>query len=510
MLSEMDLDKIISKEDYKIIIKDLFSKLGELQRKTKDAKIPVMFIFEGWDAAGKGTLINKVLQALDPRGFNVYPTHIANENENFHPFLWRFWTKTPSKGRIVFFDRSWYRRITFDRFKKNVNDEDMNNTYQDIINFERQLSEGGCIILKFFLHISKREQMKRFEKLTKDKATEWRVTSEDLLSNKHYKDYEKLYEDMIERTDAKYSPWVIVESNDKNYATIKIFRAIINAMEKALMCIKSVEIQETSKESNNVLDNLKDSSILAVINKNPINENIHILENIDLTLKIDNISDYKRKLKYCQAKLRELEHEIHKKRIPVVIVYEGWDASGKGGNIRRFVENLDPRGYEVVPIAAPNDEEKAHHYMWRFWKNIPKDGHIAIFDRSWYGRVLVERVEGLCSVEDFHRGYKEINEMEEHLSRHGCIVGKFWLQIDIEEQLKRFRDRESNVEKNWKITSEDWRNREKWDLYKEAVNDMLKKTNTSYAPWTIVESNDKHYGRIKVYETVIKLIESRL
>jgi polyphosphate kinase 2 (PPK2 family) len=198
------------------------------------------------------------------------------------------------------------------------------------------------------------------------------------------------------------------------------------------------------------------------------------------------------------------------KRIPVVIAYEGWDAAGKGGNIRRLTEHLDPRGYEVVPIAAPNDIELAHHYLWRFWREVPKAGHITIFDRTWYGRVLVERVEGFCTVTDWRRAYREINEMERHLTAFGTVLCKFWLQIDRKEQLRRFREREAIAYKKWKITDEDWRNRRKWKAYQAAVEEMLARTSTPHAPWTIVESNCKWYARIKVLDTVIDAIKKAL
>jgi polyphosphate kinase 2 (PPK2 family) len=220
--------------------------------------------------------------------------------------------------------------------------------------------------------------------------------------------------------------------------------------------------------------------------------------------------EYATRLKKAQATLRELEYEIYLRRVPVVIAYEGWDAAGKGGNIRRLTQNLDPRGYEVVPIAAPNDVEKAHHYLWRFWARMPKAGHITIFDRTWYGRVLVERVEGFCTEAQWRRAYREINGMEQQLAHFGTVLFKFWLHIDAEEQLRRFREREEVAHKQWKIGEEDWRNREKMGHYREAVEEMLHRTTTPYAPWTVVESNCKRHARIKVLETVCEAIRKRL
>ena len=202
--------------------------------------------------------------------------------------------------------------------------------------------------------------------------------------------------------------------------------------------------------------------------------------------------------------------ELYRRQIPVIIGFEGWDAGGKGGAIKRLTEKMDPRGFTVNTTAAPNDYEKAHHYLWRFWKNVPKKGHVAVYDRTWYGRVMVERIEGFCTKKEWQRAFKEINDMEAQFVQSGAIVLKFWMQIDKEEQRKRFEERQKNPEKQWKITEEDWRNRDKWDAYEEAVNEMLIRTSTPEAPWVIVEGNCKYYARIKVLEVVIEAIEKRL
>jgi len=233
------------------------------------------------------------------------------------------------------------------------------------------------------------------------------------------------------------------------------------------------------------------------------------LKRADLSLSLDR-DEYRKLLDKRQKRIGELHDEIYRRRIPVVIVYEGWDAGGKGGNIRRLTEEMDPRGYEVIPIAAPNDVEKAHHYLWRFWTEFPKAGHLTIFDRSWYGRVLVERVEGFCSETDWNRAYGEINEMEENFWNFGAVVIKFWLQIDKDEQMNRFKAREKDPAKQWKLNEEDWRNREKWDRYEEATEEMFLRTHTPYAPWTIIEGNCKRYARIKALDVVIAAIEARI
>ena len=497
MLKNIDLSRKISKEEYKANKDQLEYKLAELQRKAKELNIPVIVVFEGWDAAGKGTLINDLILPLDPRGFSVYSTHSPNQEEAMRPFLWRFWNHTPERGRITIYDRSWYRTVLFERVSGNVKKKDLPNTFNDIRSFERQLADDGNIIIKFFLHISCKEQKKRFDKLHKNRATSWRVTKEDLKRQRQYNKYLSVTEEMLAETDSDFAPWTIIEAHDRRFASLKIFKTVISALDQSIL---SRERTTGTRKKTPAKDTRVDL---------PENMNPSILDSIDLSLSYEQ-DEYRPRLKKLQKQIRELEHEIYERRIPVLIVYLGWDAAGKGGNIRRLTETMDPRGYEVIPIAAPNDIEKAHHYLWRFWTKIPKAGHISIFDRSWYGRVMVERVEGFCSEAEWKRAYREINEMEKHLTNFGTILLKFWIHIDKDEQLARFEARQNDKHKQWKITEEDWRNREKWDQYQTAIEEMLFRTSTPYAPWTIVESNCKWYARVKVLDTVIKAIESRI
>ncbi len=495
MLENIDLKRKVSKKEYKEIKKDLDLKLAALQRRVKELRFPVIIVFQGWGAAGKGTLINELILPLDPRGFTVYSTLPPNEEERLRPFLWRFWNRTPPRGRLAIFDRSWYQRVLRDRISGEVKGSDLKETFRDIRSFERQLADDSYVIIKFFLHISHREQKKRFDQLQKNPATAWRVSKDDLKQHKQYHRFLAATEDMLAETDSDYAPWVVVEAHNRRFATLKIFSTVVSALERK---VKELENQKKSP----VKKGIKDPQL-------PVALNTSILDDVDLTLHLDS-QTYRSKLKKNQRRLRELEHEIYMRRIPVVIVYQGWDAAGKGGNIRRLTQNLDPRGYEVIPIAAPTESEKDHHYLWRFWSRIPKAGHMNIFDRSWYGRVLVERVESFCSEWEWKRAYSEINEMERHLTNFGTVLLKFWMQIDQEEQLRRFEDRQKYEYKRWKINDEDWRNRKKWDQYKVAVEEMLFRTSTPYAPWTIVESNCKWYARIKVLDTVIRAIEDRL
>lgn len=493
MLEKIDLSKKVDKKTYRRVMDEAEEKLGLLQRECKDAGIPVILVFEGMGAAGKGVQINRLIQALDPRGFDVYACDRPTEDEQMRPFLWRYWTKTPAKGRIAVFDRSWYRSVQVDRFDGLTPEDKLGDAYQDILSFEKQLCDDGTVIMKFFLYIDKDEQKKRFKKLEGSKETSWRVTDEDWNRNKDFGRYLKMNEEMLEKTDTDYAPWVIIEAVDKDYAALKIASTVMDRLEYELEHSRPEEERTAQGQEAKIRERFKNG----------------VLSGIDLSKSLTE-EEYKTRLKKLQKRLAELHSELYRLRIPVVIGFEGWDAGGKGGAIKRLTSNLDPRGYRVNPTAAPNDIEKVHHYLWRFWNNVPKAGHIAVFDRTWYGRVMVERIEGFCSEAQWRRAYQEINEMESHMANAGAVVLKFWLHIDKDEQERRFRERQANPAKQWKITDEDWRNREKWEQYEEAVNEMLIRTSTTYAPWIVVEGNDKRYARVKVLQTVVDALEKKI
>lgn len=504
MLEKVDLQRKMGKKEYKSRMDELQPRLAFLQRACKELGIPVMVVFEGFGAAGKGTLINKMIEPLDPRGFAVHATAVETREEQMHPFLWRFWTKLPSKGRIAIFDRSWYRRVLVDRFDGVTTPEQLEYTFGEIRAFEQELTDDGMVIIKFFAYISQKEQKKRFDKLLSDKKTAWRVSEGDLERNREYDRYLAINEEMLEKTDADYAPWNILECTDREYAAAKMTELLVAALERAVAEGKR-RLQEKQAEQGAADGNEAEPAAGAEWQ----DLTSSVLAGVDLSKEMDK-ETYKEELEKWQNKLSRLHNELYKYRIPVVLAFEGWDAGGKGGAIKRLTQALDPRGYVVNPVASPNDEEKAHHYLWRFWRNLPKDGHVAIFDRSWYGRVMVERIEGFCSKEEWRRAYREMNDMEEQLANHGTIVIKFWMHIDKDEQARRFAERQENPAKQWKITDEDWRNREKWDQYEKAVDEMLIRTSTTYAPWVIVEANSKYYARIKVLRTVVEAIEERL
>lgn len=488
MLKGINPEIVLSKAEYKKVYDELALRIGELQRTLRKENIPMMVIFEGIDGAGKGTLINNLLIPMDSRGVKVEQTLSPEREEKLHSFLWPFWNKIPAKGRVVFWDKSWYSRIGGMRLQKVIGKKSFEEYLVETAQFERELEDDGMIIIKFFLHISKDEQKKRFKKLEKNSATSWRVTKDDWREHSLYKKYIEIYSDILESKNGS-SSWTIIEAADERYATIKMFQTLIKRIEEHInLAGHAAQMPKDAEFSDPV------ESVLAHVN---------------LSLKLEK-EEYKETLKNLQKKIRDIEHEMFSQRVGAVVLYEGWDAAGKGGNIRRVVEEMDPRGYQVVPVSAPNEIEKQYHYLWRFWKYFPKAGHLTIFDRSWYGRVLVERVEGFCSKQDWQRAYSEINDMERHLTNFGTAVVKFWLEVSKDEQMRRFKEREELAYKRWKITDEDYRNREKWDQYREAADEMLYRTNTTYAPWTVVESENKYYARVKALKTIIRAVEERL
>lgn len=489
MLETINLNEAVEQEVYEQIFPALEAKLTELQRQAKTAGIPVIILFEGWDSAGKGTHINRLMPALDPRGFKVWGIKAPTAEEQYYPFLWRFWNKLPANGAIGIFHRSWYQRVLIDRVDKLVPKSSWRRAYDEILSFERQLTDDGAVIIKFWLHISKKEQKKRFKEISQDESEAWKIDKEAWRHHKQYDKYAEAVEEMLVRTSTAGAPWTVVATHDRRFARIKVFQTIITAIEQALIHKATPQHTPVPLVKPVLLSSIFDTVLL------------------DKKLAEE---EYNREIERLQQKFRDLEHQLYSHRLPMVIVYEGWDASGKGGNIKRLTQRLDPRGYEVIPIAAPAGEERLHHYLWRFWRHIPKAGHITIFDRSWYGRVLVERIEGFCQPNEWQRAFQEINEFEQQLAAQGTIIVKFWLHVSQEEQLARFVERQNTPSKSWKITDEDWRNREKWPEYEQAASDMIHQTSTSYAPWTIIESVDKNYARVKSLRTVAKAMELAL
>jgi AMP-polyphosphate phosphotransferase len=491
VLEKIELDKSISKQEYKSLAKQLRRELSALQQQVLKQKLPVIILFEGWGASGKGELISDLILNFDPRWCTVHSVTQPTKLERRKPILWRYWNFIPKAGSFSVLDRSWYMDVSTARLEEHVSTEELTRRLNSINTLERQLTDAGYLIIKFFIHISKKEQKKRLQMLAKDRNTQWRVTEQDWKRNRQYDKYRAAFDEMIGYTNTTASPWHLLSGTDRRAAALDVFKAVIGRVTQALN--RPTVNQPIRKPiwpgSYSFLPMPKLSEV-----------------SLDRTLSRD---EYHKRLEKEQKRLRQLHSELYLKKIPVILAFEGWDAAGKGGTIRRVAKALDPRGYQVIPIASPTPDEAARHYLWRFWKNLPRDGHVAIFDRTWYGRVLVERVEGFCTEDEWQRAYREINEFEQELSDWGAVILKFWLQISKEEQLRRFQARQNNPEKQWKITQEDWRNRSKWDQYETCVNDMLKYTATKNAPWHIIAAQDKKFGRIQTLELINNAIEKK-
>lgn len=463
--------------------------LYELQLKIKEAKLPVLVLLEGWSAAGKGSVIGRLIKNIDPRFFRVAAMARPTEEDLRRPFLYRFMKDIPGAGSFAFYDGGWIEQTTTEFLRGQLYEQDYAARLESIQRFERQLTDNGYLVMKFFLHIDREEQERRLDTLRADKDTAWRATDFDLWQNTHYKKCRKVFDHALAMTNTPAAPWYILDASDPKWTELQALETLVQGIHVAL--------QNQAK------------SVPLLPNTFPL-VTMPLLSQVTLEGKTLKEEDYRRQLKALQKQLGELHNRLYRRRVPVVIAYEGWDAAGKGGNIKRLTEALDPRGYEVHPIASPEPYAKARHYLWRFWTRLPKDGHIAIFDRTWYGRVMVERLEGFCSENDWQRAYNEINEFERELTDWGAVVIKFWVQIDKQTQLLRFNERQNDPAKQWKITEEDWRNREKWDAYETAVNEMLQKTSTTNAPWHILESVDKKYARIKALQITADTLEKAL
>ena len=420
MLEKLDLTKKLEKDEYKEKMFKLTPKIGKLQRECKELGIPIMIAFEGYDAAGKGVQISELIKALDPRGFEVHAVKTETKEERMHPFLWRFWTKMPGKGRIAIYDSSWYRKVLNDRFDKKTKKSELAEAYDSICAFEEQLTSDGMVLIKIFLTIDKKEQKKRFKKLLSSRETAWRVGTDDRKRNKEFEKYQAINEEMLLKTDTEYAPWNIVEAVDKRFATAKIYSVVAKILDE-----KVRDVKEKKKAVQQAAARMAEMPAVVELEKADRDRKMgeSILSRADLSLSYTK-EEYKERLDELQKKIEKLHGELYRRRIPVVLGFEGWDAGGKGGAIKRLTEKMDPRGYVVHPTASPNDIERQHHYLWRFWVDMPKAGHVTIFDRTWYGRVMVERIEGFCTKQEWQRAYKEINSMERDLSNAGAIVLK--------------------------------------------------------------------------------------
>ncbi len=509
MFSTAELGQKLPKKDYKKIEPILREELLSLQRALlEQAKTPVIVVFAGVDGGGKGETV-KVLNAwMDARWLINRAYRDPSDEERERPEYWRYWLDLPPRGRIGLFLSSWYSRPVLDRVYKTINVSELDERLDRILAFENALAEDGALILKFWMHLSKKAQKARFKALEKDPLLNWQVTEKDWEHWRRYDSFTEAAERTIMRTNTGKAAWNIIEGADPYFRSITVGKIIRDAIRKKLNLLN---IEETTKNNSSNIETTAsiENSPESSDDVGNIMPTTTLLSTLDMTLTLEK-SEYKSRLKQYQGSLNLLHREAMARGISTIIVFEGPDAAGKGGAIRRLIAAIDPHNYQVLPFSAPTDEERAQHYLWRFWRNLSRAGDVTVFDRSWYGRVLVERVEGFATEQEWRRAYAEINDFEEQLIDHGIVLVKFWIHITKEEQLNRFRERETIPHKSWKLTDEDWRNREKWDDYESAAHDMFQYTSTRYSPWVLVQGNSKYYSRVKVVKTLCEYLEKAL
>jgi len=515
MFRTAELGQKIPKSEFKLREPVLRQELLEVQRDLYQfGAFPVIIVFAGVDGAGKGETVNLLNAWMDPRWIVTRAYDEPSDEERERPEYWRFWRDLPPKGRIGLFLSAWYSRPLLDRVYDKDTDAVFDERLDRILAFEKALADDGALILKFWMHLSQEAQKRRLKKLEKDPLTSWRVTQRDWDHWHIYSRFETAAERAIMRTSMGSASWAIVEGEDHSYRSLTIGMIVRDEIRKRIEEIRKKQKlqEELAQLVTPIVEpapvNTEGVAPAAALASAPLRV-ATVLSRLDMSLALAK-SDYKRQLQEQQARLNLLHRKAQKKNASTIVVFEGPDAAGKGGAIRRLTAALDARSYQVIPIAAPSDEERAQHYLWRFWRHLSRAGRITLFDRSWYGRVLVERVEGFASEEEWRRAYAEINEFEQQLSRHGIVLLKFWIHITKDEQFKRFKERESIPHKQWKLTEEDWRNRDKWENYETAVNDLVEHTSTNAAPWAIVEGNDKSYARVKVITTLCNRLEDAL
>jgi len=486
MFEAAELGRALEKDVYRKKALEMRGNLLRAQFAAREAKRPVLIIVSGVDGAGKGDVVNALSGWLDVRGLQVHALDKPSDEEADRPVHWRFWRLLPGRGECAVFFGSWYTDPIVRRAYGKLSRAELDREMERVCRLERMLAADGTIIIKLWFHLSRVAQKARFKKLEKSKLKRWKVSDRDRKHKKLYSTFIPICERALRRTDILEAPWHLVEATDERYRDIQAAEIVVAEIQRHLKAQPAAEPAAAAPaEMNSVLASVPADKVLSK-------------------------KKYAERLAEAQARLSELSWRARQEGISTIAVFEGWDAAGKGGAIRRISQAIDARNRQVISIAAPTDEELAHHYLWRFWRHVPRAGKVTIYDRSWYGRVLVERVEGFAKPEEWERAYGEINEFEEQLVGHRTALVKFWLHVTPEEQLRRFKERERTPHKRHKLTAEDWRNREKTALYEAAINDMVARTSTEFAPWHLVPANDKYYARIFLLNILKQSLERML
>ncbi|MDY7561142.1 polyphosphate:AMP phosphotransferase [Pseudomonas sp. 10B1] len=490
MFESAEIGHAIDKETYDAEVPALREALLDVQYELQQqARFPVIVLINGIEGAGKGETMKLLSEWMDPRLIEVRTFDQQTDEELAHPPAWRYWRQLPAKGRMGIFFGNWYSQMIQGRVHGEFKDAKLDQAINSAERLEKMLVDEGALIFKFWFHLSKKQMKARLKALEDDPLHSWRISPLDWQQSKTYDKFVRYGERVLRRTSRDYAPWYVIEGVDPHYRSLTTGRLLLQGMQAALANGKAKPMPTPLEPQAPTVDELS------------------LLTSLDMTQHLEK-DDYEEQLITEQARFSGNMRDKRMRQHALVAVFEGNDAAGKGGAIRRVAAALDPRQYAIIPIAAPTEDERAQPYLWRFWRQIPARGKFTVFDRSWYGRVLVERVEGFCSPADWMRAYSEINDFEEQLTEAGIVVVKFWLAIDEKTQLERFEAREKIPFKRFKITDDDWRNRKKWPEYRAAVNDMVDRTSTEIAPWTLVEANDKHWARVKVLRTINEALEA--
>jgi AMP-polyphosphate phosphotransferase len=488
MFETVELGRVCSKEEYEAKVPEIRTRLLKAQTLLEQARFPVIVLISGLAGAGKREATNLLHEWLDAR-YLVSETYSApSEEERERPEYWRYFRWLPQAGRIGLYQGSWYTRPLRERVRGRIDSDHFGRDLERIRRFEQLLADDGALFIKLWFHLSKRDQKRRLERLERDSKTSFLVSKSDWKHHALYDRFIPVCERAVRETSTGFAPWSLIEATDERHRNLSVANEILSRLE-ARLSLPKVEPEKKPEP--------------------PRPDPVTILDRIDLTKSLSK-DEYQARIPALQARLSGLARKLAKRRMSTIVVFEGGDAAGKGGAIRRIVPALQAGQYRVIPIAAPNEEERAYHYLWRFYRQLPRRGKITIYDRSWYGRVLVERVEGFASPEEWSRAYSEINDFERELVDDGIVLVKFYLHLSAEEQLRRFQAREREPWKQHKISPEDYRNREKRNQYEDAAAEMIARNSTEFAPFHLVSGEDKRHTRVTVLQTLCESIEKRL
>jgi len=502
MFRAVELGQTVSRSEFKKRSRGLRQALLEAQIQLgRRAGFNVLIDFEGVDGAGKGSTANVLHSWMDTRLIRTNAYDSPSKAERRQPEFWRYWRDLPRAGRMAINLSGRYSRPLLDRVHGRIADAEYVAALRRIMAFERALADDGTLVLKFWMHLGQESQKQRLEALESDAETQWRVTKRDWENWRQYEHFIEAAERAITETNTEFARWHIVDGMDENHRILTVAQILLDALQSRLGTTRQ------SADAPALVDQQAMDAEDTIPDAPP--GHVSVFGTLDMSRKLEK-QEYKRRLARQQRRLHLLQRKALRKKRSSVVVFEGPDASGKGGAIRRMIPTLDARNYRVLQYGKPTDEEAARHYLWRFWRSILPAGRLTIFDRSWYGRVLVERVEGFADEDEWRRAFSEINEFENQLIENGTILVKFWLHITPGQQKARFEDRRRKSYKRWKLTAEDWRNRGKWYDYEVAAHDVVKYTSTHASPWELVAANDKNYARVKVLQTFADYLESAL